>query len=516
MATDFSKYGTVTAPQSGSSDFSKYGTPISATGSKPIVSQPTGILGAGLKAGGEAISNLPESAWNFAKGIVSAVAHPIKTAEGVGNIMVGAEQTALNKIFDKNVQTESTKTFDSFTKMLKDRYGSLENLQKTATEDPFGFGADVVSLVEGGASLAGKTELLNRGISKTAQMAIKPVAKTAEAVGEGIGKTTKFGVSQATGLNADTITELMKNPQKFKDINPELRVETAQKVADALDTRLGELSDMGKGYEEIRKAGGMVTVPENTIKNVLNKYGVKLDANNQIITSPESRPLSAGDRVALQDFIDNYGGVTTHTNNSFLNTREALSNLAKYDSTKTNISTLISRDLRAEYDKLGKAQIKGLKDIDTAYAPERELLGQLKKDIFDAKGELKDTAISKIANLTGKGKEQVLERVKQIVPDIEERVRVIKAVENIEQASGFLKPGLYTRSLLQGGAVLTGNVPAIIGAILAQPQIAVPLLKGTGYAGAKAKPILDAVKAIANDVNTFQFPMQSVLLRDRK
>ena len=134
------------------------------------------------------------------------------------------------------------------------------------------------------------------------------------------------------------------------------------------------------------------------------------------------------------------------------------------------------------------------------------MLSQVRKDIIDAKtGDLKDGAISKIANLTGKGKENLLARMKEIVPDIDQRVRIIKAVEDIERASG-LKTGTYTRGLIAGGGALTGNIPAIIAAILTQPQIAVPILKGAGYVGQRAVPILRALRAIVDDVNNFRLP----------
>jgi hypothetical protein len=474
------------------SDVSGMGTffPASAT-DNPIQ--------AGLKAAG----NVPSSAFNLGKSIYSAVRHPVQTVKGIGEVALGGAEKLIPG------QQGNEEAFNQFTNILKERYGSLENLQKTATNDPFGFGTDVLGLVTGGATLVGKGAAVTGAIGKVGKLATSPVAKTIEKTGELAGKTTKFGISQVTGLNPETITELIKNPQAFKNVSPEIRVETANAVKDALDVRLGELSDLGKGYESIRTGTngtpGLVTIPEGTVRGVLNKYGVKLDENNKIITSPESRPLSAGDRLALQDFIDNYGGVTTHTNNSFLNTREALSNLAKYDTTKTNLSTNIARDLRGQYDLAGKSQIPGLTELDSAYAPERQLLGQLKKDIFDAKGELKPNAISKIANINGKGKEKLLERVKEILPDIEQRVKVIKAVEDIERASGF-KVGTYTRGIIRGGAMVSGNIPAIVSAILSQPEIAVPLLKGAGYTGQKAAPILNAVKTIVNDVNNFKLP----------
>ena len=457
------------------------------------------VLGAGLQAGKTALMNTPRSAFNMGKDLLSVAKDPIGALRGIGNIGLGGVAKLL-----PGTQPEEEQ-FNQFTSAIKNRYGSLDALQKTATEDPFAFGADLVGLLQGGATLAGKTAQVNNILSKTGQLVTKPITKTVGGVGNMVSEATKFGVSQSTGLNKDTIAELIRNPQKFKEINPELRTETARQVGDALDSRLGELSDLGSGYQGIRETMSPVSIPQGTIEGVLKKYGVELDGDRKIVTSAESRPLSATDRTALQDFIDNYGSQNEYTSNSFLNTREALSNLSKYESGKTGLPQQIARDLRSQYDKAGKEQIPGLKDLDAEFAPERELLGQLKKDIFDAKGNLKDGAMSKIAKITGKGKEKLLERMKEIVPDIEQRVEILKAVEDIENASGF-KVGTYIRGATTGGAVLTGNIPLIVGAILSQPKIAVPLLRGAGYVGEKARPVLEALKNISNDVNNFTVP----------
>jgi hypothetical protein len=543
MAFNFDTFGEdeaskPTTSSGGGFNFESFGAPVDANTSRiqrgyeavnrgglldrltnaPFKSETTD---SGVTAGLKAVGNLPSSALGTVVGAgrvaVNAVRNPIKTLTSIDNVLLGGTEKLSNMALsavkpDAPQSNQYTGSFDAVTSALKERYGSLDNLKKTATEDPFGFGSDVLGLITGGAAVAGKAGLVENAISKAGKVVTTPVSSVASKAADVVKGTSKFTVSQATGLNPSTIEELLKNPSAFKGVTPEIRVETANAVKEALDTRLSELSDMGKGYQSIREGtagnGGLVTIPENTVKNVLDKYGVKLDAENKIITSVESRPLSNADKASLQDFIDNYGSVTTHTNNSFLNTREALSNLSKYESGKTNLTTQIARDLRSQYDKAGKSQIKGLSELDAQYAPERQLLGDLKSEIFDTTGELKQNAVSKIANINGKGKEQLLSKMKEIIPDIDQRVKIIKAVEDIAATQG-IKVGTYSRTLTQVGGglgVLTGNIPAIVAAVLSQPEIAVPLLKGAGYVGNKAAPILNAIKAIANDINTFKIP----------
>lgn len=466
----------------------------------PFKSSPTDT---GFTAGAKAVGNLPSSALRFGKGIYDIATNPITSAKAIGSTALGG--------FQKLIPGEqgNEQQFNQFTQALKQRYGSLEALQKTATEDPFGLGTDIVGLFAGGATLAGRGGQAANLASKTAKIATAPITKSATAAKDAVTSTARFATSQATGLSPSTITEVIKNPAAFaKSATNPSRTQIAEVVGNALDTRLGELSDIGSGYQEIRKAQGVVNIPANTVSNILDKYGIKLK-DGKVVTSPESRPLEVGDKAAIEKFIKDYGNETTLSPNAFLNVREALSNLGDYNrlnpNGKSNISTSVARDLRSAYDSLGGQQLSGLKELDALYAPERQLLGQLKRDIFDSQGNLKDGAISKIANITGKGKEQFLERVKEVVPDIDQRIRVLKAVEDIEAASG-LKVGTYARAVVGGGAIATGNIPVIIGAILSQPEVAVPLLRAYGYTGAKAAEVLRPLRTILEDVNNFRIP----------
>src|SRR5690242_7834743 len=86
-----------------------------------------------LIAGLKAVGNTPKSAFNLGKGVISSIYNFPETSNSILKIGAGAVEKGLNKLTSKNVVDENTQTFDSLTKMLKDRYGSLENLQKTAT-----------------------------------------------------------------------------------------------------------------------------------------------------------------------------------------------------------------------------------------------------------------------------------------------------------------------------------------------------------------------------------------------
>jgi hypothetical protein len=519
MATDFSKYGkAVTSTPTASADFSKYGKVVSSPQVAPEMTadqasaRQYGALfpaktGEGAKSAGlKAIGNVIPSAFGLAKNLYTMARHPVDTAKGIGSAFVGAEQQALNKIFNQKVQTQDTQAFDTLVVGLKERYGSLENLQRTATNDPFGFGFDVLTLLQGGAGMAGKTSALNSRLSTTAQLFTKPVSKTVGATSNLINKTTKFGVGQATGLNPETISNLIKEPGSFtpEALKTTTRESLGGAVKESIDARLEALKETGTGYEAIRQGPSVVQIPTGTTEGVLGKYGIKI-VDGKVKTTAETVPLSTADKAALEDFISVYGNEPALSSNAFLNTRAALSELSKYDAAKTGNLNRIARDLRGIYDELGKNQIPGLKRLDEAYAPEREILSQIKKDYLQPDGSFKDGAINKIANLTGVGKGQILERLEEIQPGIGQRIKILKAAEDIERAAG-LKVGTYARSVITGGGILTGNIPMIVGAIVSSPEIAVRLLRGYGVTKGAVGPIIQSLYKIGNDVNNFRLP----------
>ena len=245
-------------------------------------------------------------------------------------------------------------------------------------------------------------------------------------------------------------------------------------------------------------------MPQGTVQSVLKKYGIEV-VDGKVKSTAEAKPLTTADKTALEDFINVYGNEPQLSSNAFLNARSGLSQLSKYDAAKTGNLNVIARDLRGVYDDLGKGQIKGLSELDAQYAPEVKALNQIKKDYLTATGEFKDGAINKIANLTGAGKDQILNRLEQIVPGVTQRIKLVKAAEDIEKASG-LKVGTYARAGLGVFGVSTFNIPAILTAIIASPEVAVRLLKAYGYTKKTAEPITRALYGMANDVNNFRLP----------
>lgn len=483
-----------------------------------------------LQAGLKALENIPSSAINFGKSTIESL-NPINTAKTISEIATPSKNGVHVSVGDVLKELPAAAYHTLVPQFLQHLIGGdTSKAQADVTNDPVGQIAPFLLAAEGGAKLLDRfntapeagtaVKTLDSGISDIAQKVISPISSTFGKVGDFTGGIAKSAASHITGLDTSTIQNIIDNPEAFSKIAQDNldRGGLAGEVKTAIDQRIQDLSSTGKGYENIRNTPlgdtpistdltaqspaptGAVQIPYNTVSDVFKKHGIEL-VDGKVKVGPESIPLSPADVSSLQHFVDTYGNETQLSNNAFLNTRGALSNLSKYDAGKTaNIKT-VARDLRSTYDTLGKSQIPGLKELDAAYEPEIKFLKQIKKDYINTDGTFKDGAVNKIANSTGVGKENLLSRLENVMPGITKRVQVLKAVEDIERAKG-IKIGNYGRIAVGGAGYAAGGITgALIAEIITSPTFAVPLIKGLGYTNAQLIPILSKLKALAGDPN---------------
>lgn len=150
-----------------------------------------------IKAGLKAAGNLPSSAFNLGKSLYDLVRHPIQTAGNLKDVgTAGIDELVERAGGDLTDDPEIEGMKSALKSELVKRYGSLDALQRTATNDPFAFGADIVGLLSG-ATIA-------RKIPKVAQLADKVVEPLSDlrtaartAVGDTIAASAEKSVSKA-------------------------------------------------------------------------------------------------------------------------------------------------------------------------------------------------------------------------------------------------------------------------------------------------------------------------------
>ena len=329
------------------------------------------------------------------------------------------------------------------------------------------------------------TTAFETGISKTAA----PVIRAGQAVGRGISgvarRGTKFGVSQATGLAPETISQITKTPELFtRESRAAIdRSSLGKEVQSSLSKKAISLKETGEAYKPIRESGASVKIDGNWLDNsITENTGLKI-VDGKLQANGSSKLRGSTDVRAMQTLYDLWKPEFqkgTMTADQFLNFRTDLSGLSKFERQigKSAPVETAAKSIRNKFNTSYRSQIKGLENTDKEFSTQTEQLSRLSKGLIDKNGNLTDSAISKIANATGK--EALLARLEETVPGITQKIKVLKAVEDIQNASG-IKVGTYGRAAITTGiGVASGIIPGIVTAILTSPEAAVPILRKYG------------------------------------
>jgi hypothetical protein len=391
-----------------------------------------------------------------------------------------------------------------------------EALQSVA-EDPY----QLAPLFLAGKTVLDKTPVgqtrAGQYIDRTVSNAAAPIVKTGEALKTGVKETAKFGTSQITGMNPETIKTVIENPKEFSSKKQASydREGVAGEVHSTINQRLTELSETGKEYQSVRQSKSEVKVEPDWINKSLQEQGWSdgvLSVDKSGAARPAIKPtklanISQSEQTALNKFMDVWGSKKKLTAEEFLDGRQYLDRWSKWQSNveATQPGKALFRQLRHDFNKYGQNEatgIKGLKQLDETYGAEAAELRQIQKEYLNADGTLKDSAPTKIANLTNRGREQALSRLENIKPGITRKIKVLKAVEDIQNAGGQ-KVGTYARGALGLFGVTTMNVPAVVAAVLGNPAIATQLLRAYGTALGASKAVIEkSIQETKNSLNS--------------
>lgn len=358
-------------------------------------------------------------------------------------------------------------------------------------------------------------------VSKVAKPGVAAVNTLSSIPGKltsGLSSLGRFGVAQATGLDPSTIKTIVGAPEDFsKEGQSNLtRPAVAQTIQSALEARQDALSETGRGYDQFRKATGgvpaMIDVQQPDLASIIQKNtGLTLGKDGTFTSSAMSPVDSPTDVTKINRFFQQwqpYFEQGQMTPGEFLTMRGKLAQIANYEglgksSPLENAAAGMRSDLNTNY----RSSIPGLEDTDATYSSQITDMKNLSKGILDKAGELTDAGINKIANATNKGRSIFLQQIEDISPGITERVKALKAVEDIEKAQGH-KVGTYMRAAEGAGgvyALASGNLPALAGVIattiMSSPDVAVPLMRAYGKVSGLADAVISRLKSGASALN---------------
>lgn len=512
---------------------------------------------AGLKTAG----NLAPSAFNFAKGVLQAL-NPVNTVKNLaaipgafnslaqqsGGVIPALEaaakelpSTAYHMLVPEGIRADVS-SLGGFAKNPDQILPTLENMipgvsvptrnvpeidqplqqaQRDVVNDPVGTIAPLIFAADGGVKALDASGIttdaaatLDKGISMAAKPITAPVGYAFGKAADITAGTAKYATAKATGLNADTISQISKTPDAF---TPEAMANTSraslgETVGNALNDRIDNVSEAGAGYGDIKKNATPVTVDPNFLKGTIeDATGLKLKKGT--FTADAKAAVDSPSDIAkiqrLYDAWQPYFKKGTITSDDFLTLRGKLAKIANFDTGIGKSAPLesaaarIRGSLNTEY----RDQITGLSEKDADFSSQAQELATLRKGFIDKNGNLTDAAVNRIANAAGKGKDAVLSRLEQISPGITLKIRQLKAVEDIQNIH---KVGTYVKSTIEGGGLIggiaTANIPLIAASVaallLTQPEVAVRVLRGYGkYAAPIAQSVMQTLKKGGNAIN---------------
>ncbi len=516
-----------------------------------------------LKEGGKVVANLAPSAFGFVKGALDII-NPVSTYKKIKEIVKGTKELAnesggYGNAFGAIAKEAPKAAYEAVVPSAARNIikGDTEAAQRDVVNDPVGSVLPFIFAAKGSAKLADKvatkskiadyvekpferkivtdsalrpstkySDAFDTGMSKASEFVTKPVSYVTSKVGGGLASATRGGIAQVTGLNKETPAQIIKNPKAFtkESMASTDRASLGRQIQSELGKLAEEKATTGKEYQPIRASSTKIKVDNDFFDNTIKETtGLKIKAG-KLVADTNSKIRDTGDLRALQNVYDLWGKTFKKgemTANEYLNFREDLAKAAKFEKdigARKDVQVLAGQ-MRAKFNEAYRPQIDGLKNLDENMSNQIKEYKELTRGLVDKEGNITDAGMARIANLS-KDKPNLAIQLEKIVPGITEQVNNLKAIVDIERASG-IKVGTYTKGAIVGGGLAFGGpIQAIINMILTSPQLAVPILRQYGLIknSAAVKAVMTALKEGGKAVNNIpeKLPANPTVFGTRK
>jgi len=389
-----------------------------------------GVVAAGLKSTG----NVPGSFFQLVKGLGEAAIHPIvtgksifKTVRGAGELLggkilslAGVEQKKIDRAFSE--EADMARAVGSF---FKERYGSLEAAQRTATNDPFGVGADIMALLAGGSSTAirlskakniARLEKLvgleagtvergalatQRGLVKTGEVAARTALAPPRAAGKLVKGVATGGTGATTGKGGFVTERALTKPTPA--FTRGLRTGEGEgvvvKVRDGLQTLRRERgATYVKRLNAIEKANPKslnIQPIRSKFNSLLKNFGVEVTADGALDFSRAAitKPGSESNILNIMEDLKSWG------------TKPGDRTAVGLDTLKRRLDSFFSPNgqerafvtaMQKEVSKILKDNVSGYTEMTADYERMSKLITEIEKSLGANPKAAVDTTIRKL------------------------------------------------------------------------------------------------------------------------
>lgn len=476
----------------------------------------------------KSISNIPKDIGEIVGGIKEVVSHPVNTLKGLAGLTVGGitqgvralgldvNEEQLAKVNDflspevegEKINIDSEEQFKSVLSSVLETVSDPQKLKKVVEENPVDTALLFTSMLTGIKKLTtakateevgslSKVDNITPSVIEKAP-AVSEVVEKPRVVSNAVRDMSDYVISQTSGIAPDSVKFIKSNPEIY-DLarNGTLTREAlGNKVLQAIDTKIDDLSETGKAYDGIRSTQKQIVVPRDDLRKIIEDKGLIVGENGITESSKLSSNLSDADISAVNKAWQLFDGIDEVTPAQVLNLRNKVDALINWKTDVTPKGAAIVKQIRGKIDEVAKKEVPDLKRIDEQYGAQITELNQLKKDYIDPKtGALKDTALSKIANLSNKGREQILSRLEEVLPGITKEIQGLKAFEDVTNAFGQ-KVGAYVKGMVAATGVFgvaTGNPALIAAAVITNPSVMSFMLRQYGKIRKGLSPKIDTI-----------------------
>lgn len=439
-----------------------------------------------------AITNLPSSAANIAKGLYEAVTSPVQTVKGVLDIGAGALQNLLpDKIVEFVGEDKASKeTASRVAQFYSDRYGSIEGAKRALATDPAGVMADLSTFLTGGAALAPRGAVASK--MATAARNVDPLQIAAKGVGAA-GRVAAPVVGMTTGVGTEAARQAIRAGLEGGDIG-KLFIENLRgnvPTETVLEVAKQNLAAINTAKQAEYRANMANIRQDNTILNFSGIDNAINTAENIVTFKGQVKNEKAADAVSrIKAEVDNWKKL----NPAEFHTPEGL------DALKQRIGGILEeipyeqRTARTAaggiYDSIKKEiskQAPKYAETMKSYTEASELIREIERSLSLGQKASADTAMRKLQSLmrnnvqTNYGQRLALARELEAAGGRE----MMPALAG--QAMSELAPrGLQRATTVPSGfmAYGAGGIPAAAGmALMSSPRIMGEALYAAGATG---------------------------------
>jgi len=360
-----------------------------------------------LQAGAMSLGNVPSSAFNLAKGVFGAITNPIDTAKGLFSAVKGTGESAGRGLLQAaGVQNLPEKSVDEQTanaigQYFVKRYGSLEDAQKTATDDPLGFGSDILSVITGGAGAVGKAGAVLNTATKATRPVATAVVKTASGIKSGVADVASGAMGITTGAGKETFKQALSGSPEFTagmrgsanaaDVLNEAKQGLSQvkatrsveynKAMDDLAMQNTQSFDMGPIFTKQRELAAQFGIKKTA-------DGWDFSRSSLVDDEPKVR--------ALFDLLDEWG--TQGGDRSIRGIDELKQRIRQFRQPTNPTLTAFVDDLARSTQGVIK-DVKGYKEIQDRYGAYSDFIDELERTLSLSESATPDQAITKLNSL---------------------------------------------------------------------------------------------------------------------